>query len=77
MERMRGPEWFLEKIAAGLEAAGAPPEPAVPVHRKMSRAEIETIVASTLNDELARLDSLEPREPAGPDLSGPDRRTGP
>jgi hypothetical protein len=69
MERMRSPEWFLEKIAAGLEAAGAQPEPPAPV-RKMSRAEIEALVSETLEEELERLDDLS-------DPAGPARRTGP
>ena len=69
MERMRGPDWFLEKIAAGLEAAGAPPEAVPPVHRKMSRAEIEALVSETLEEELERLDDLS-------DPAGPARRTG-
>jgi len=37
---LRAPAWFLEKIAAGLAAAGIPAEASSPAH-KMSRAEIE------------------------------------
>jgi hypothetical protein len=56
----RGPEWFLEKIAAGLDAAGiAPPEPPA-TRRKLSRAEIERVVSETVREELARLDAEEP-----------------
>jgi hypothetical protein len=56
---MRDPEWFLAKIAAGLEAAGVSPE-ATPAARKMSRPEIEAVVSETLRDELARLADPEP-----------------
>jgi hypothetical protein len=67
-EVRRGPEWFLEKIAAGLEAAGIPPAAPSPV-RKMSRSDIDAIVTATLSEELARLPlpgpgaNPEPRKP--------------
>jgi len=70
LDNMRDPEWFLAKIAAGLQAAGIPPEAPPPV-RKLSRAEIDSIVTATLNEEVARLNgSLK-------GSSGPARRTGP
>jgi hypothetical protein len=60
--RRRGPEWFLEKIAAGLEEleAGEMSLEAPPSRRRMSRAEIETLVSETLAEELARLPAAKP-----------------
>ena len=56
----RGPDWFLDKIAAGLKAAAIRVE--TPSSRqRMSRAEIEALVDETLREELARLP--EPAEP--------------
>ena len=69
---MRDPEWFLAKIAAGLQAAGISPEDPVPV-RKLSRAEIDSIVTATLNEEVARLNG----SGSVKDTSGPARRPGP
>jgi hypothetical protein len=73
---MRDPEWFLAKIEAGLEAAGIPPETPSPV-RKLSRAEINSIVTATLNEELARLEARQPEEPEIKSPAGPVRRTDP
>ncbi len=72
---MRDPEWFLAKIAAGLAAAGISPEAPAPV-RKLSRVEIDTIVTTTVNEEIARL-STGSREQKLKGPSGPARRTGP
>jgi hypothetical protein len=63
---MRDPEWFLAKIEAGLEAAGISPDAQPPV-RKLSRAEIDAIVSSALDEELERLEEVRD--------SGPGRRT--
>ena len=74
LDKMRDPEWFLTKIAAGLAAAGIPPEAPSPV-RKLSRAEIDSIVTTTLNEEIARLNAQSLKQDLkGP--SGPARRTG-
>jgi len=62
----RGPDWFLAKIAAGLEAAEINLEAPSPRGR-MSRAEIEALVSETLREELARLPAAEPAEPPDPD----------
>jgi len=63
---MRDPEWFLAKIAAGLAAAGISPETPAPV-RKLSRVEIDSIVTTTVNEEVARLSlhhhPIEERQP--------------
>lgn len=72
LDSMRDPEWFLAKIAAGLQAAGIPPEAPAPV-RKLSRAEIDSIVTATLNEEIARLNGSGLVKGS----SGPARRTGP
>lgn len=58
----RGPEWFLEKIVAGLDAAAIAGE-APPARGKMSRAEIEALVDETLREELARLPASDPPKP--------------
>jgi hypothetical protein len=50
----RAPEWFLDKIAAGLKAAAIDVEAPSPRPR-MSRAEVEALVSETLAEELARL----------------------
>lgn len=55
----RGPEWFVARIAAGLEAAEISVEAPSP-RRRLSRAEIETLVDETLREELARLQVSEP-----------------
>lgn len=72
---MRDPEWFLAKIAAGLAAAGISPEAPAPV-RKLSRVEIDSIVTTTVNEEIARLNAG-PRERTLKGPSGSARRTGP
>jgi len=72
---MRDPEWFLAKIAAGLAAAGISPETPAPV-RKLSRVEIDSIVTTTVNEEVARLNTRSLDQ----DLKGPSgrvRRTDP
>ena len=58
----RGPDWFLTRITAGLQAAeitfaAPPPRP------RMSRAEIEELVTETLREELARLPPSAPAKP--------------
>lgn len=61
----RGPEWFLEKIAAGLQANGLQAA-TVPVPQRLSRAEINSLVTDvteTLCDDLARRKTAEPVEP--------------
>jgi hypothetical protein len=58
----RSPDWFLAKIAAGLEAAEID-VPSSPPRRRMSRAEIEALVNETLREELARLPAFEPAKP--------------
>jgi len=76
---MRDPEWFLAKIAAGLAAAGISPEAPSPA-RKLSRAEIESIVTTTVNEEIARLNAQSLKQSLDQDLtepSGPARRTRP
>jgi hypothetical protein len=62
----RGPDWFLDKIAEGLEAAEISVE-AAPPRRRMSRAEIEALVSETLREELARLPASKPARPAEPE----------
>jgi hypothetical protein len=72
---MRDPEWFLAKIAAGLAAAGISPETPAPV-RKLSRVEIDSIVTTTVTEEVERLNAQSLHQDLkGP--SGPARRTGP
>jgi len=76
---MRDPEWFLAKIAAGLAAAGISHETPAPV-RKLSRIEIDSIVTTTVNEEIARLNARSLERSLGQNLkgpSGPARRTGP
>jgi hypothetical protein len=55
----------MARIAAGLEAAEISLEAPSP-RRRMSRAEIETLVDETLRKELARLPASEPAKPAEP-----------
>lgn len=55
----RGPDWFLERISEGLDAAEIAIDAPSP-SRRMSRAEIETLVSETLREELARLPVREP-----------------
>lgn len=79
LDKMRDPEWFLAKIAAGLAAAGISPEAPAPV-RKLSRVEIDSIVTTTVNEEIARLNAQSLPRSRDQDLkgpSGPARRTGP